>query len=144
MPFCHGSPVGGLDERKPFLWGHGEQYVYFTQNSVVALLYIVHPVNKPFSYYPYGFDPEQRMQVVKKPALGRRSRYYHSQIDMELLLAGNDYRKLPRLQMKLNSWEISRPFSMIRFNVPLFSSSRTAVSYKNVIPHPAFVNSLIV
>lgn len=97
MPFCHGSPVGGLDERKPFLWGHGEQYVYFTQNSVVALLYIVHPVNKPFSYYPYGFDPEQRMQVVKKPALGRRSRYYHSQIDMELLLAGNDYRKLPQV-----------------------------------------------
>lgn len=37
------------------------------------------------------------MQVVKKPALGRRSRYYHSQIDMELLLAGNDYRKLPQV-----------------------------------------------
>ena len=35
------------------------------------------------------------MQMVKKPYLGKRSRYYHSQIDMELLLSGNGYDKLP-------------------------------------------------
>ena len=34
------------------------------------------------------------MQAIEKPALGRRSRYYHSQIDMELLLSGRDYSKL--------------------------------------------------
>ncbi len=34
------------------------------------------------------------MQVVKKPALGKRSRYYHSQIDMELLISGKDYGEL--------------------------------------------------
>lgn len=35
------------------------------------------------------------MQVLKKPKLGRRSRYYHSQIDMELLLTGCGYEQLP-------------------------------------------------
>lgn len=35
------------------------------------------------------------MQVVRKDDLPRRSRYYHSQIDMELLLTGTEYRNLP-------------------------------------------------
>ena len=38
------------------------------------------------------FDVE--MQVRKTP-IGKRSRYYHSQMDMEILLAGIDYDKLP-------------------------------------------------
>lgn len=58
MMFYHGSPVGGLNELKPFLSEHEKKYVYFTQNPVVALLYAVHPVDKPFSYYPYGFDKD--------------------------------------------------------------------------------------
>lgn len=35
------------------------------------------------------------MQMIRKPYLGKRSRYYHSQIDMELLLSGSGYEKLP-------------------------------------------------
>lgn len=35
------------------------------------------------------------MQVVKKPELGKPSRYYQSQMDMELLLAGQSYEELP-------------------------------------------------
>ena len=35
------------------------------------------------------------MQVVPKPALERRARYYHSQIDMELLARGDGYGNLP-------------------------------------------------
>lgn len=35
------------------------------------------------------------MQVVQKPHLERRSRYYHSQIDMELLMTGEGYGNLP-------------------------------------------------
>lgn len=35
------------------------------------------------------------MQVRRKKELGRRNRYYHSQIDMELLLAGTGYEQLP-------------------------------------------------
>ena len=35
------------------------------------------------------------MQVAKRPHLGKRARYYHSQMDMELLLTGEDYAALP-------------------------------------------------
>ena len=35
------------------------------------------------------------MQVFRKRKLGKRSRYYHSQIDMELLRSGQDYEELP-------------------------------------------------
>jgi len=35
------------------------------------------------------------MQAVKNKALCRRSRYYHSQMDMELLLSGEEYESLP-------------------------------------------------
>jgi len=35
------------------------------------------------------------MQVTEKPALGKRTRYYHSQLDMEILETGKDYRQLP-------------------------------------------------
>ena len=35
------------------------------------------------------------MQVLQRPALQKRARYYHSQIDMEILLAGVSYEELP-------------------------------------------------
>lgn len=35
------------------------------------------------------------MQSIKQTAIGKRARYYHSQIDMELLLSGAEYEKLP-------------------------------------------------
>lgn len=35
------------------------------------------------------------MQVVQKPELSRRLRYYHSQMDMEILSSGRSYTELP-------------------------------------------------
>lgn len=35
------------------------------------------------------------MQAIEKKALGKRARYYHSQIDMELIRSGEDYTELP-------------------------------------------------
>lgn len=34
------------------------------------------------------------MQVAMKPALGKRARYYHSQLDMDMLKTGTDYHEL--------------------------------------------------
>lgn len=56
MIFYHGSPVKEVKELKPFLSEHGKPYIYFATNPLVALLYAVKPVPKPFSFYPYGFD----------------------------------------------------------------------------------------
>lgn len=56
MIFYHGSSIGGLTRLKPFISEHGKPYIYFSTNPIVALLYAVKPVPKPFSFYPYGFD----------------------------------------------------------------------------------------
>lgn len=56
MTFYHGSSTGNLTQLLPFLSEHGKPYIYFASNPLVALLYAVKPVPKPFSFYPYGFD----------------------------------------------------------------------------------------
>ena len=56
MKLYHGSPMGGLQHLEPFVSEHKKPYIYFSSNPVAALLYAVHPVEKPFSWYPYGFD----------------------------------------------------------------------------------------
>ena len=61
MKYYHGSPVGGLTELQPFLSEHGKPYIYLTTNPLVALVYAVKPVSKPYSFYPYGFDANGNM-----------------------------------------------------------------------------------
>ena len=61
---------------------------------------VYHPEYKGDRLDVYVKDEKQTrynvlMQVEKKPALGKRSRYYQSQMDMEMLLSGEDYAELP-------------------------------------------------
>lgn len=65
MTFYHGSSTGNLTQLLPFLSEHGRPYIYFASNPLVALLYAVKPVPKPFSFYPYGFD-ENRILIYNE------------------------------------------------------------------------------
>ena len=61
---------------------------------------VYHPEYKGIRLDVYAKDEKHtrynvEMQVEKKPALGKRSRYYQSQMDMELLLTGEEYTELP-------------------------------------------------
>ena len=61
---------------------------------------IYHPEYKGVRLDIYAEDEKNthynvEMQVKKKSELGKRSRYYHSQIDMECLLSGSEYEVLP-------------------------------------------------
>lgn len=61
---------------------------------------VYHPEYKGVRLDVYAKDENNtryniEMQVAKKPALGRRTRYYQSQMDMELLLSGQEYKELP-------------------------------------------------
>ena len=61
---------------------------------------VYHPEYKGVRLDVYAKDEKNtryniEMQVARKPALGRRSRYYQSQMDMEMLLAGHEYKELP-------------------------------------------------
>ena len=61
---------------------------------------VYHPEYKGVRLDVYAKDEYQshynvEMHVERKAALGKRSRYYQSQMDMELLLSGEDYSELP-------------------------------------------------
>lgn len=61
---------------------------------------VYHPEYKGVRLDVYAEDEQHthynvEMQVARKQELGRRSRYYHSQIDMELMLSGTGYAELP-------------------------------------------------
>ncbi len=61
---------------------------------------VYHPEYKGVRLNIYAKDEKHtcynvEMQAASKPSLGKRSRYCHSQIDMELLLSGKDYTELP-------------------------------------------------
>ena len=61
---------------------------------------IYHPEYKGVRLDIYAEDAKHthynvEMQVRRKKALGKRSRYYHSQIVMEALESGEDYDTLP-------------------------------------------------
>lgn len=60
---------------------------------------IYHPENRGVRLDVYAKDKENKhynveMQLVRKPELEKRVRYYHGQIDMEMLLSGQDYTEL--------------------------------------------------
>ena len=68
-------------------------------NTEKSFLY--HPEYKGVRLDVYAKDENNthydvEMQVAKKEALAKRTRYYHSQMDMELLVKGNDYSELPK------------------------------------------------
>ncbi len=61
---------------------------------------VYHPEYKGVRLDVYAKDKNNtryniEMQVLKQPTLGRRSRYYQSQMDMELLSKGCEYAELP-------------------------------------------------
>ena len=61
---------------------------------------VYHPEYKGVRLDIYAEDEHRthynvEMQVQKKNALGRRSRYYHSQMVMEALASGEDYETMP-------------------------------------------------
>jgi len=61
---------------------------------------VYHPEYKGIRLDVYAEDEngthyDIEMQALQKTAIERRSRYYHSQMDMEFLLSGEEYDKLP-------------------------------------------------
>ena len=61
------------------------------------------------------------MQAVKEEALEKRSRYYHSQLDMELLTSGEDYENLPQV------------FVIFICDLDPFGKGNTAISFRIVV-----------
>jgi len=58
MQLFHGSRTGGIEILELRQADHDRPYVYMTTNRIVALFYLCNAVEKPYYWFPYGFNPE--------------------------------------------------------------------------------------
>ena len=56
MILYHGSSVPNLKELEPYISEHKKPYIYFSNNMAVAALYTVHKIERPYNWFPYGFN----------------------------------------------------------------------------------------
>lgn len=90
--YFHGSCLPGLHTLKPHALEHGMPLVYLTTNPVVAALYTVHPVERPYNWYPYGFSgsipvyTEYYPQALKDVYGGKTGYIYRCRCEVELSL----------------------------------------------------------
>jgi len=57
MLLYHGSSTGDIRVLQPFTADHGKPYVYFSTDEVSAGFYAASMVERPYYWFPYGYDP---------------------------------------------------------------------------------------
>ena len=58
MILYHGSSMPNLKELKPHISEHKKPYIYFSTNIVIAALYTVHKIERPYNWFTYGFNKD--------------------------------------------------------------------------------------
>ena len=56
MELFHGSRTGSIQILEPRGADHGQPYIYFSTLEVVAALYLCNAVERPYYWFPYGFQ----------------------------------------------------------------------------------------
>lgn len=83
MKLYHGSSIRGLTQLCPFLSEHGRPYLYLSSSIVVAGFYTVWRVERPYSWFPYGFSDgvpiytEYYKNALADVYRGRQGYIYH-------------------------------------------------------------------
>lgn len=60
MHLYHGSSISDLRTLRPSLADHGRPYVYFSTDETAAAFYAACAVERPYYYFPYGYDAADR------------------------------------------------------------------------------------
>lgn len=63
MRLYHGSNIGDINVLEPRQADHDRPYVYMTTIDVVAAFYLCNAVEKPYYWFPYGFDRNSDIPV---------------------------------------------------------------------------------
>lgn len=63
MILYHGSNTGGIKVLQPHLADHDRPYIYMSTMEVVAAFYLCNRVERPYYWFPYGFDKETGVPV---------------------------------------------------------------------------------
>lgn len=56
MVLYHGSRTSGIEILEPRLADHDQPYIYLSTIDVVAALYLCNGVERPYYWFPYGFQ----------------------------------------------------------------------------------------
>lgn len=63
MKLYHGSNIGDIQVLEPRQADHDRPYVYMTTIDVVAAFYLCNAVEKPYYWFPYGFEKDSDIPV---------------------------------------------------------------------------------
>lgn len=63
MRLYHGSNTANIDVLKPNLADHDRPYVYMSTIEVVAAFYLCNAVDRPYYWFPYGFEKSSAVPV---------------------------------------------------------------------------------
>lgn len=63
MRLYHGSNTGDIKILEPRQADHDRPYVYMTTIDVVAAFYLCNAVEKPYYWFPYGFDKDSDVPI---------------------------------------------------------------------------------
>lgn len=63
MRLYHGSNTGDIRILEPRQADHDRPYVYMTTIDVVAAFYLCNAVEKPYYWFPYGFDKDSDVPI---------------------------------------------------------------------------------
>lgn len=63
MKLYHGSNIGGIKILEPRLADHDRPYVYMTTLEVVSAFYLCNAVDKPYYWFPYGFEKDSNIPI---------------------------------------------------------------------------------
>lgn len=63
MKLYHGSNIGGIAVLEPHQADHDRPYVYMTTIEVVSAFYLCNAVEKPYYWFPYGFEKDSDIPI---------------------------------------------------------------------------------
>ena len=63
MILYHGSNTANIQVLQPHLADHDRPYIYMSTVEVVAAFYMCNAVERPYYWFPYGFDKETGVPV---------------------------------------------------------------------------------
>lgn len=63
MILYHGSSTGNIKILKPNQADHDRPYIYMTTMDVVAAFYLCNAVERPYYWFPYGFERDSEIPV---------------------------------------------------------------------------------
>lgn len=63
MILYHGSNIGNIKVLKPNQADHDRPYVYMSTMDVVAAFYLCNAVERPYYWFPYGFESGSNIPV---------------------------------------------------------------------------------